>query len=409
MKDKNYGWKICFACALLLFCTGGLGSTGFSAYQPYLISNHDLTNTQASAIVMVRNLFSLLGMLTTGYIISKFEIRRVVTAAMFVSASSFLVFGLSTTFAVDCAAAILAGSALGFGGMIPASILISRWFNTHRGLALGTCMAATGLSAIIASPLITFAVNQYSLRITFFMEAAFVYAAAVVVYKIVRSNPSCKNTEPIGASYVEAAKAFASKDASKGYMFLMMAGILLFGIPGNLLYSHISVLYSAEGFSGNDISLLLSVFGIALAAGKCTYGVIVDKIGTFKASWILYGMVLVGTSMCCLAGNGNSEVACIAVAMMGFGLAVTSVSISIYAGGIATKESYSKVVTCFQVLSTLGALLFGTVPGIIADCTGSYVIAFGIMAAISCFSAVLLQITYLLITKIDKKYSNASH
>ena len=36
MDKKQYGWAICMACALLLFCTAGLAQTGFSAYQPYL-------------------------------------------------------------------------------------------------------------------------------------------------------------------------------------------------------------------------------------------------------------------------------------------------------------------------------------------------------------------------------------
>ena len=31
----NYGWAVCIACMIQLFCASGLGTTGFSVYQPY--------------------------------------------------------------------------------------------------------------------------------------------------------------------------------------------------------------------------------------------------------------------------------------------------------------------------------------------------------------------------------------
>ena len=99
----------------------------------------------------------------------------------------------------------------------------------------------------------------------------------------------------------------------------IMAGILIFGMPGNTLYSHISVLYQSTGFEAMDISWLLSIFGIALMIGKCACGQIADKMGTYRSSWILYIMTAVGTALCCLAGNGSFAVASAGVIFMGFG------------------------------------------------------------------------------------------
>ena len=45
---ENYGWAICAACLIVLFCNSGLNTTGFAAYQPYLIKLGGLTNTQSS-------------------------------------------------------------------------------------------------------------------------------------------------------------------------------------------------------------------------------------------------------------------------------------------------------------------------------------------------------------------------
>ena len=403
MDKKQYGWAICMACALLLFCTAGLAQTGFSAYQPYLTRIGGLTNTQASTVVLFRNLFGLAGMLAVTPLIRRFEVRRIVTCGILLCGVSFLAYGFSRSFFGYCGAAALSGCALGLGGMIPASVLISRWFNEHRGLALGICMAATGLSVIVASPIITLLVSRVSLRFSFFAEGAFIFLAAAVVWTVLRSRPDCLHTEPIGAHHVEAAKSYALRNAPARLSFFMMLGILIFGMPGNNLYSYISALYQSTGFGAMEASWLLSVFGIALTAGKCIYGQIVDKMGTYWSSWILYILAALGTGLCCLARNGNFAVAAAGVILMGLGLAVTTVSISMYAAGAATEESYPATVTKYQVLSTLGALLFGVVPGATADRTGDYVLAFVIMLILTIAGAVIVQTAYHAIGKENRK------
>lgn len=397
MKTSNYGWVICFSCTLLLFCTTGLATTGFSVYQPYLISIGGLTNTQSSMIIMIRNLFGLLGMLCAGRLIARFEVRRVISSALIICALAFFTFGSSSGFLMYAAAASLAGCALGIGGMIPASILISRWFHEHRGLALGICMSATGVSSLVGAPLITYMVEYFSMRTAFYMEAGFILLTAAIVFLLTRSNPSCLRTRPIGAATAGSARTYAAHNAPRSLYTCMMLGILMFGVPGNMLYSHISVLYQTSGFSSADISILLSMFGVALALGKCTYGLIADKLGTYRASWVLYGFCLTGNALNCLAGKGSYLMACVAVCTMGFGLAVTSLSISMYAARISTEAEYSRTLTRFQALSTSGAILFGTVPGIIADQTGSYVPAYMLMFLFGLAAALLLQTSYLFI------------
>ena len=125
-----------------------------------------------------------------------------------------------------------------------------------------------GLSVIVASPIITLLVSRVSLRFSFFAEGAFIFLAAAVVWTVLRSRPDCLHTEPIGAHHVEAAKSYAPRNAPACLSFFMMLGILIFGMPGNNLYSYISALYQSTGFGAMEASWLLSVFGIALTAGN---------------------------------------------------------------------------------------------------------------------------------------------
>lgn len=396
----HYSWIICLGCTLLLFCTGGLTATGFSTYQPYLVADKGLTNLQCSSISLVRSLFSLFAMLTIQPILNRLEVRRLVSLSMFVCAGAFFTYSISNTFYAYCIAAALSGLALGFGGMIPASIIITRWFIDHRGLALGICMAATGLSAFIASPVIALLIENFSLQTAFFIEACFIFCSAFAVYFILRSRPSCMNLEPLNShtksklSYNQGNAGYADKTAQPLIIIMMCLGILLFGTAGNNLYSHISLLYRSSGVTGMHVSWLISLFGISLAIGKCMYGQLSDKLGFFRSSCIMYCLTLIGTVLSCLANFGNYSLDVLAVILMGLGLAVTSVSIPHYAQYTADQNDYPKILSRYQLMSTLGGLLFAAVPGFIADHYGSYIPAFMLMFILSLAGAVLSLTLY---------------
>jgi len=50
MKKLHYGWFVCAACTLVLFCTIGFTSTAFSVYIPYINEFGGLTKTQGGPI-----------------------------------------------------------------------------------------------------------------------------------------------------------------------------------------------------------------------------------------------------------------------------------------------------------------------------------------------------------------------
>lgn len=187
---------------------------------------------------------------------------------MIVCSIAFISFGFANGFTGYCVSAAIAGTAYGFGGMIPASILISRWFNEHRGLALGIVMASTGISTFVASPVITFMVEHLTLKSAFLIEAAFVFLAGIIVWVVLRSEPACLHTVPLGADNKDAPQVYARHTASRPLILAMAFGWLLLGAAANNLHSHLSVLYQSVGFNSSQISTVISLFGISLAVGK---------------------------------------------------------------------------------------------------------------------------------------------
>lgn len=64
----------------------------------------------------------------------------------------------------------LAGVSHGLGAMLPASILMLRWFLSRRGTAIGICAAGTGF-AVVFSSILSALIERFSLRVCFYFEA----------------------------------------------------------------------------------------------------------------------------------------------------------------------------------------------------------------------------------------------
>ena len=260
-------------------------------------------------------------------------------------------------------------------------------------------MASTGFSAFVVSPIVTQLVTTCSLRTAFHVEAVFIFIISLIVIRLVRETPEEMHLRPLGDGQQQAVRRqatfYADKNPPKSLFVMACISIFMIGTTSNNLAYHYSVLYQSNGFLPEQIAALVSIFGLSLAAGKCIYGVLCDKLGLFKSNTMMFVLQLSGVALCCLAPLGSMMLACASVLLMGLGSCVGSVMISTYAIAISTEEAYPAVLSRFQLLSMIGTLTFGVVPGMIADATGSYIPAFTILFCFVLYTAVSLQIIYL--------------
>lgn len=391
MDKKKYRWVICAGCTLMFFCTAGLGMTGFSVYQPYLISDGGLTNAQASMLTSIRSMFTFLTMFAAARILNKTDIRLGGALSAVGIAAAMILYGTASSFPVYAAGAAAAGICYGIGGMLAVSVMIHRWFDEHQGLAVGICSAGSGFSAVIGTPIITWMIETFSMRTAFFIEAAFVAVLAVLIFLMLRNRPKGEERPPQFVS--KAAKGQKQEDMfwiGKREIWFVMIGILLMGFS-YAATSHISVLYSNAGFSADQVSLIVSAMGAALFIGKCVYGQAADKLGSYRSGNIFFGMLVIGSGLCCLAGNGSIVLATASVILVSCGSVLLSVGLTIIADAVAKQQYYAVVVRRIQIIYMLGSMVFGVVPGIIADHAGNYIPAYVLITVFAAAAMLLIQ------------------
>ena len=158
MKNIHRAWAVCLGCTLALLVCGGLCINAFSV-------------TQTSMITTACSVTFLLCMFVVNTYYDKLGYRAGLTLAVLLGVGSFVLFAEARTLPGYYLAGMLAGVSHGLGAMLPASILMLRWFSSRRGTAIGICAAGTGISAVVFSPILSALIERFSLRVCFYFEA----------------------------------------------------------------------------------------------------------------------------------------------------------------------------------------------------------------------------------------------
>jgi len=399
MKRFFYGWLVCAAATGLLFITMGTVSNGFSVYLPFIMAERGLTNAQTSSLVTLRCLVSFFSMLVIGWYYKAFSIRVGTAIAAGCAGAAFLLYSVAGDYRTFCVGAAISGLSYGFGSMIPVSILMARWFIKHRALALSICATGSGIATIVLPPVTTRLVERLSMATAFRIEAVFIFVLTAVIFLILRNDPAEKALAPYGqepqTESGPAGEPAASFSLTTRMWVLMALVSLTMGGLANPGFSHLSVLYTSEGFPAMAVAVLISGTGLTITVGKLLYGETTDRVGGQRSSLLFGGILLAGHILCCLAFLGNMAVAVLNVICLGIGYPIATIGPSVWAGDMASPDHYPKVVRRLQVIYAGGALLFASVPGILADrFGGSYIPAYILFSAFLTLTLLFIALAY---------------
>lgn len=396
-RNRKLAILTCAGCTLMLLVTTGLGMNVFSTAQPYILAQNGFTNTQTSLITTVRSVCYLLCMLFIDRYYRRFGERLGCAVSCALAAASFALFALAKSLAAYYLAGALAGFACGLGSMVPATLLMQRWFGAHRGLATGICAAGSGLATVVFSPLLTELLERLGLAAAFWWTAAFCALCALAVFALIRSDPAAYGLTPYGAA--PGARDSAQTPACAvqlghgRWALLVLAATLVSGICATGL-THMMVLYTSAGMSPLRTAAALSVCGLALMAGKCVYGELSDALGNYRTNYLMFAIVTVGCALCALAGRQSVWCMFVAAVLFGFGASLNSVGIMLWATDFSTPARRSATLRLFQTAYGAGSVLISFVPGLVADMTGSYAPTYALFAAGLVVCLWILQSTY---------------
>ena len=346
-----YRYVICFCSCLLIFMSVGLLSNAFPIYFPFIMKEHQFSNTQLSLLTTMRSVTALICMFFTDRYYTRLNLKRGILLALSCGIISFVIYGTTDSPLLYDIAAAISGICYGLGGVIPASLLIHRWFSEHAASAMGLAASGTGIASILGPVLITRMVQSIGLSKTFLTEACLIAAGTLFLLLTVRNE----------------APAFPEHSDTTSDSTLISAGVI-----GLTSYSSLSMLFTTTGHSIEEVSSVLALLGGMLILGKCSFGLVSDRFGSSNAL-ICYGLLLLsGQTLCCFSAVAGPLLLRLTLVFFGLGAAIPGVSIPILTADLCSPADYAKTLKNYQITYTLGGLLTSTLPGILADLTGSY-------------------------------------
>lgn len=410
---------------LLVFLNMGLLSTSFTTYFPHMQQIKGYTNTQLYLLPTIRSVAVIVFTAFSDTYYRRLGIRKGVALTLILPIIGFVLLSVGKAFWVYELVMILFGFSYAIGATIPAALLIRQWFPEHTAKALGIATAGSGISFIFLPLYVDHFVEKVGLDQTLLMEAGFVAVVGLVLILLIRENPEAKAAqeadseknsitdkdalpaENAGSNAAQTSRSLTPKTgvltrflaASGGKLtgrqeFLLYLSFILIGALCLTAVSGLSMLYSTTGHSVEDAAHLMSIFGFTLIAGKLIYGTAADKVGSLKTNAICCGLLIAGHLLNCLSQNAPFGLLVAACAVCSFGSSIATVGMSVIARDMSHPEAYPKMLRNVQLIYSIGGVISGPLPGVVADLTGSYVPAYYGFLALAVILPLLLLPLY---------------
>ena len=367
-----YGWWMVVVAGIGL-CLGyaPIIVYSFSVFiKPLALDLHS-NRASISLAFTLANLMTSISSPLVGRLADRFGARRVILIASTIFAllliSAPLLSGKLWSF-------YLFYGLLGFVGSAPAPIpyvkVISRWFDRHRGLALGLTMVGIGSGAILMPAFSQRLIAVVGWRSTYTVMGLRVMVVSVpIVAFFLKESPEEMGLLPDGASVarnvpqrqnIEAGLSWREARRSATF-WLMVSAVFLIGASVHGCVLHLAPLLSDHGLSPQRVALAITVLGGALMIGRVASGYLLDRFFAPRVAMCIFGAVTFGIAL--LRTAAETQLVFLAVFLIGLGMGaevdIIAYLTSRYFGLRAFGEIYGYAFASYTLAGALGPWLMG--------------------------------------------------
>ncbi len=404
----HYSWIIMISCFLLM-ADLGLQLSLVSVFLKPISESIGVTRTMFSSCHLISGLFGMFSGMQASKLYRRFSMRRILLFGAGMSTLGVLSYSLSTQLWHFYLAAPIYGFGNGLTSTIPASILLTNWFQEKRGTASSAAFMGSSLGNLIFT--------QIAVRLLLVLEWRRIYQIFALVKLgimvptilfLIVETPAQRGLSPYGGYGIEGgtgpetqnSHGITTKIFLKTPVFYCIAfstfisAIYILGVQ-----NHLQSFLTDIGFSPVWAANALSLLFCAQISGKFLVGVVLDKFG-IKFS-VFYVTVLFLIGCLCLVGTSAIPVLAFA-AVTTIGLAGGQVTIfpPYITSELVGAQAYPAIIGIIQIFNSLGTNINSTFTSILYDTFHGYALAwvlymiFSVAAATSYLCALRLRKSY---------------
>ncbi len=367
-----YGWLIVLVSAIGLFLGAPVMVFSFSIFFKSLVVDFHASRAAVSFAFSLFNILGALWLPGTGMLIDRFGAKRVIVV-------STLLYGLVLCSAFWMGTGLwqlyLWFSVLGIAmasGPAPVSygVVISHWFDRHRGLALGLSMMGIGVGAVVVPILTQRLIALFGWHTMFaIFGGAILLVPLPVVAALLQNDPSQRGLRPDGDEQIRASilpppdkQGLSWHEIWHSPTFWIM--ICVFSLAGASVHGvilHISAIFTDRAMSAEHAALATSFVGAAVMVGRMGSGFLLDHFFAPRVAMFFFGGATVGMAVLGAGIHGNVGFVAAFLVGLGMGAEVETMGymISRYFGLCAFGTAFGHAFGAFMISGAAGVTLMG--------------------------------------------------
>jgi sugar phosphate permease len=263
---------------------------------------------------------------------------------------------------------------------VPYGVVISHWFNRHRGLALGLSMMGIGIGSVVVPILAQHLITSFGWRsaLTIFGVAVLLLPLPIVA-ALLQNDPAQRGLQPDGDEKTPASTLLPQDKKGMDKQGLDKQGlswheiwhsqifwvlITIFSLAGASVHGavlHMSAIFTDRGITAERAAMATSLVGAAVIAGRLSAGYLLDRLFAPRVAILFYSATALGIAILCTRTNGTLALIAAFLVGLGMGAEVETMGymISRYFGLAAFGTAYGHAFAAFMIAGSAGVYLMG--------------------------------------------------
>ncbi len=402
-KEIHRAWLILIGCCFLQ--AGALGNilTSNGVFMVPVCNELGFPRSQLSLYITMYFLFGIIGMPVAGKLLSRFNIRIVMTISTIALVASVCLMGTYTHLWQWIASGVVFGT---FGScvfMVPYSSMIANWFKKKAGFAMGAASCCAALSAALFAPFYQLLITEFGWRIAYFIQggvaALFILPFTLFVFRL---RPADIGAQPYGEDAEQAKRDEENIEEGKGlpgvplrkalpsisfFMMFLFAGIAC--LVGSGFDSHMPGYAITLGYDATFAAFVVTALQLGSFFEKMIMGILNDRFGVRRTVFFEFGVIAIGIVGLIFAQNSWQLL--FFAFLFGVQDSLLAVSFPLLLRRIFGPKDFAQIYSfargCSGIIGAFAAVLVG----LSFDLTGSFVPAFvGAIALCACGCLVVI-------------------
>ena len=292
------------------------------------------------------------------------------------------------------------------GTAFPVSILINAWFKKKNGMVMGIVMAFSGVGGVIFSPIVNNTILKLGWQAGYILCGFLILLITIISVLLIRGTPEKLGLKPYGYDEKEITagdgsllSGIMSKTAfrSSSFYYLIIGTFFLNLVIGSM--QHLPAHFVGIGIPAETAGSIMSFLSFSLILGKILLEFLNDRFGTvFSLSVTLVPFLLSFLGLILLP---SETAAYITVFLYALGIATSTVLPALITAKLFGQKDFQLLYAIITSSITLGLAVGSPLVGLSFDKTGSYNLAFWILAG---FTALTLALHILAFKNKHKMY-----